>query len=181
MRWGAPGTAASFKVKYSLDNGLTWKNPPNNIVDGHTSYLWEVPILTKNVKKCLLSVTGYTGPGATGTKVGTDKSDMPFAIEVLRLVTPNGKETLRWNMPHEIVWETKGTMGAVETVQLSYTRDGGVTWTKIPATIAGNPGRYTWTVPSKKGTQCKVKVVLKDLTGKTVGSDMSDTFFSIKP
>ena len=181
VRWGAPGTAASFKVKYSLDNGLTWKNPPNNIVDGDTSFLWEVPVLTKNSKKCLLSVTGYAGLGATGNKVGLDKSDKPFAIQRLRLVTPNGKETLRWNTLHDIVWETGGTMGAVETVQLSYTRDGGVTWIKLPATIAGNPGRYAWAVPSKKGTQCKLKVVLKDLTGKTIGSDISDTFFSIKP
>ena len=113
--------------------------------------------------------------------MGLDKSDKPFAIQRLRLVTPNGKETLRWNTLHDIVWETGGTMGAVETVQLSYTRDGGVTWIKIPAAIVGNPGRYTWTVPSKKGTQCKLKVVLKDSTGKTIGSDISDTFFSIKP
>jgi hypothetical protein len=183
VRWGAPGTAASFKVRYSLDNGLTWKNPPNNIIDGDTSYLWEVPVLTKNTKKCLLSVTGYTGPGGTGTKVGSDKSDMPFTIEVVRLVTPNGKETLRWNTLHDIVWETGGTMGTAGTVQLFYTRDGGGKWTEIlvPPTFTGNLGRYTWAVPSKKGTQCKVKVVLKDSKGKTLGSDISDTFFTLKP
>jgi hypothetical protein len=119
--------------------------------------------------------------GHATDKGGSDRSDMPFKIDVVRLVTPDGKEKLTSNTLHDIRWETGSTAASVASVELYYTRDGAVTWIKLPVTIQGNPGRYTWTVPPKKGTQCKVKVVLKDGAGKTLGNDVSDGFFTIRP
>jgi hypothetical protein len=46
----------------------------------------------------------------------------------------------------------------------------------------GNTGSYSWAVPwVAPSTTCKVKVVLKDASGKTVGSDVSDGVFTIRP
>ncbi|MGQ9854168.1 MAG: hypothetical protein ACUVTG_12315, partial [Candidatus Oleimicrobiaceae bacterium] len=44
-------------------------------------------------------------------------------------------------------------------------------------------GSYTWTPPvvSAPQTNCKVKVLLKDSSDKTVGSDISDGYFTIIP
>jgi hypothetical protein len=46
-----------------------------------------------------------------------------------------------------------------------------------------NDGIFSWKVPSvtKDKTRCKVKVVLKDAVGNSVGSDMSDNIFTILP
>jgi hypothetical protein len=42
---------------------------------------------------------------------------------------------------------------------------------------------FIWTVPpvTKAKTKCKVKIVLKDINDRTVGSDVSDGFFTILP
>jgi photosystem II stability/assembly factor-like uncharacterized protein len=67
-------------------------------------------------------------------------------------------------------------------VKLLYTKNGGRTWNRIQA-LEGDPGFWDWTVPDvpKTKTKCKVKVVLKDANGKTVGSDTSDSDFIIEP
>ena len=68
------------------------------------------------------------------------------------------------------------------SVKLFRSINGGSTWTLIK-TLTGNPGSYNWTLPSVTvpKTQCKVKVVLRDSGGVTVGSDITDAFFTIQP
>ena len=42
---------------------------------------------------------------------------------------------------------------------------------------------FDWQIPvvQKEMNKCKVKVVLKDAKWNTVGTDMSDTYFTIQP
>jgi len=63
---------------------------------------------------------------------------------------------------------------------LSYTDNRGTTWEPI-ITLLGNPGSYDWTVPSANSANCKVKVVLKNKLGTTMGTDLSNSTFMIKP
>jgi hypothetical protein len=83
----------------------------------------------------------------------------------------------------------------VASVKLYHTKNNGITWTLIttlkPITTTPNSlivpawpsGDYGWTVPpvAEPKTKCKVKVVLKSATGATLGSDVSDTVFTIAP
>jgi hypothetical protein len=51
-------------------------------------------------------------------------------------------------------------------------------------TITGNnSGTYNWKVPgvAKNKKNCRVKVLLKDAMGNSVGSDASDRAFTIQP
>jgi len=116
-------------------------------------------------------------------KVGADRSDWPFTIEVVKLTWPNGGETLTPGDMPTITWKTNETKRDVTKVKLLYTKNGGNTWNKID-TLDGNPGSYDgWTVPDvlKTKSKCKVKVVLKDARGNTVGKDTSDGYFTIQP
>jgi len=75
-------------------------------------------------------------------------------------------------------------MGTVASVQLFYALDG-KKWKPI-ATVNGNPGSYTWTVPTVTAatTKCKVKAVLKSLAagkGKVLGTAISDAPFTVNP
>jgi hypothetical protein len=65
---------------------------------------------------------------------------------------------------------------------LSYSLDNGTTWKAIPATISGTDTFFDW-IPSvtKTKTKCKVKLILKDASGKKVGTDISDGVFTINP
>ena len=177
IEWTAFPGAASYKLKYSMDNGTTWKPIGSEIAD--TSYGWLVPRPPKNKTKCLVKVIGYD---ASRKKVGADTSDSAFTIEVLTVTSPNGGEILTSGDPHTITWTTRGTKKSVAKVILKHTKNGGKTWTRI-STLTEDTGSYGWTVPNvpKTKSKCRVKLVLKDASGKKVGSDTSDNYFTIEP
>jgi hypothetical protein len=177
--------AVKFKLLYSLNNGLTWrainKNWPTN------SYDWPVPTPWNNKKKCLLKVIGYD---ALGQKIGKGRS-ATFAIEVVNLTGPNGGPTTTYTSPDtpSITWTMNATKNPpVAKVKLFYTKNGGATWILIktlkdPSYLTEGTHDYSWTVPVVKSPKykCKVKVVLKDASGSTVGRDASDSYFTILP
>jgi Zn-dependent metalloprotease len=178
ITWEAPLNTAYITISYTLDNGVTWKVIEKNF--SGSEFQWFVPYQTSNKTKCGVKVTAFN---SKGVKVGEDKSDGPFTIEVLRLVSPNGSEIWDSGSLHTIEWVTHGTKSPVITVQLFYTIDGGVSWKPVTTPLTGNPGTYDWTVPTVTAdkTKCKVKVVLKDAGGVTLASDLSDAIFTIQP
>jgi hypothetical protein len=129
-----------------------------------------------------VKVIGYDSNGA---KVGEDISDKPFTIEVVRVTSPNGGETLKTGNTHTIKWVTNKTIRPVKKVKVYRWRvnrySGSGTYTLVSC-INGNPGTYNWTAPASSDDEShKIKVVLKDELGNTIGSDMSDKFFTIQP
>jgi hypothetical protein len=184
MRWEAPPEAVKFRVLLSLDNGLTWrlvKGEDNVTGISHdwqgTSYDWTVHIPWGNKKKCLMKVIGYDDSNA---KVGSDES--LFTIEVVKLESPDGEETLTSGVSQTITWTTNVAKNDVAKVKLYYTKDGGITWDLIDKIIDDNPGSYPWEVPVviKTKDKCKVKVVLIDGNGNILGADASDDYFTIE-
>ena len=178
IQWSAPSEAVSFTLSYSLDNGKTWNTIQENVAG--SSYSWTIPTPPNNRRKCLVRVVGYD---ESGKQFGSDKSDARFAIEVVELLSPNESgEVLYSGEIYPISWRVYETWNPVAQVELFYTKDGGATWNLIDS-IGGNLGNYNWIVPTVKSAknECKVKVVLKDVDGRTVGSDSSNSFFTIQP
>jgi hypothetical protein len=181
ITWEASEDAARFSLMYSVDNGVTWSaiETPEPLTD--TRFGWIVPPQPGNKKKSLVKLTGYNN---AGIKVEEDVSD-PFAIEVVRLLSPNGGEgqVLHSGDAYEISWTVNETIRPVGTIQLFYTTDGGKSWKPVGSPLAGDARTHDWSVPpvKKPKTQCKVKVVLMDKDGKKLGNDISDSFFTINP
>jgi uncharacterized delta-60 repeat protein len=175
LQWQGSPDAVKFTLKYSINNGTTWKLIAKNITGA--SYSWTVPSPANNKMTCLVKVIGFN---SSGTKVGEDISDSTFTIEVVKLTSPDGGETLTSGSPHTITWTTHGTIRPVANTKLFRSINSGSTWTLIK-TLTGNPGSYNWTVPTVSSSNCKVKVVLKDTGNVTVGSDVSDGVFTIQP
>ena len=176
IQWVAPSQAVLFNLSYSIDNGATWKSIVNRTSE--TSYDWEVPILANN-RKGLVRVTGLSSKGRT---IGKDRSDSTFTIEGVRILFPNGVETLKSGETRLIVWDTNATAADVAATKIYLSKDGGTTWSLV-AGLQGNPGSYHWAVavvPAIK-SECKLKVVLKSEKGKVLGSDISDAAFTIVP
>jgi len=120
---------------------------------------------------------------ATGNILGQDASNGYCIIEgPVKVTLPNGGETLTSGDIHTITWATNTTKRLIEKVKLYYTKNGGSTW-KLIEEITGDSESYDWTVPRAKKTKrrCKVKVVLKDARGRTLGIDKSDSNFTIHP
>ena len=161
-----------------MDHGKTWSVIGKKLTG--TRHDWTVPSPTGNKKKCLIQVTGYD---AKNKKVASDTSDTPFAIEVVKLTSPNGPEPLTSGDTQEITWEVNGTSKTVEAIDLFYTKSGGKSWIPIQ-TVEGPERSFDWPVPDpgdKPKPKCKVKVVLKDEQGKPLGNDLSDYWFAIEP
>jgi photosystem II stability/assembly factor-like uncharacterized protein len=177
VQWNAPTEAVKFELQLTKNNGTSWALIAKNITN--TNYNWTVPKPTANKTKCLVRITGYN---SLGVMVFSDASDNPFTIEVAKLLSPDGGEILTSGNPHTITWRTNGTKKTVAKTKLKYSCDGGIIWKQI-ITLTGNPGSYSWNVSpvSTVKTQCKVKVVLKDTIGNTLGTDVSDVFFTIQP
>jgi hypothetical protein len=174
IRWSAPPEAVKFKLQYSKDNGKTWILIASNVTG--TSYNWPIPIFFDNKKQCLVKVKAFN---SSGVQIGKDVSDSTFTIEVVKLTSPDGGETLTRGTQHTITWTTNNTKNPVTSVKLTYTTNGGSTWILID-TPTGNSGSYNWTVPNVPSSSCKVKVVLKDASGTALGKDASDGFFTIQ-
>ena len=178
ITWTAPPKAVFFTLELSVDNGQTWKTLAQDLTG--TTYPWAVPVTINNKRECLIRVTGYdTGK----VKVNSDRSDAAFTIEVLKLTSPNGGETFTVGDPVNITWTTHATKRPVDSVQLYYTLNGGNTWLQIPAAISGDPGSFSWTAPlvTTEKKKVKVRVVLLDTDGTSVGKDASDANFTIQP
>lgn len=76
IQWSAPQGMVKFVLKYSLNNGRTWKKIAKN-VEG-TSYAWNVPSVKKSKEGCLVEVSGFD---ESGKIMGKDRSDSTFTIE----------------------------------------------------------------------------------------------------
>jgi hypothetical protein len=179
IEWTAIAKAEKFSLLYSMD-----KVTANDVIG--TTHAWNpVPVPPGNKTSCYVKVIGYS---STNVKVGEDKSDKPFAIGVVRLLTPNGGEVLRTGDPYTIQWEINGTKSDVTKVNLYYTTNGGASYALIESIPTVDPGTrpwvdsYQWTkvpTPSTNMANCYVKVVA--YSGSTVvGSDRSDKPFTIE-
>lgn len=163
-----------------MDNGLTWIQIPGADDLTGNGYDWSVPKPWGNKKKCLVRVIGYD---ASEVKVGSDRSDAPFTIEVVKLTSPNGgRPPLKSGTEHPITWATNRTKNPVAKIKLYYTINGGTTWNLIK-TLKGNPGSHPWLVVTvkKPRTDCKIKVELNDVSENILGTDASDGYFTIQP
>ena len=175
--WEASQDIASFRVSYSMDNGVTWilltldRLAEKNLV-------WNVPTPKSSETSCLVKVAGYD---AMGTKLWTDKSSDIFTIEVVDITSPAGGDTLTAGTPQAILWDTNGLADSVDNFKLLYTINGGVTWKVIhsPVPGEGNPGSYLWdTIPGvpEPKPESRIKLLLRNTAGKTMGRALSDFF-----
>ncbi len=97
---------------------------------------------------------------------------------LVRLITPNGGEVLKRQLPFTITW-TMPSATSVAGVVLSYSTDGGVTFPHTIASIMGPATSFVWRPPNIATTQARVKVTVIYNTGVQV-SDISDANFTIQ-
>ncbi len=185
LKWQSPTNAYKFNLVYSTDNKTTWSNITevlaSNACNNTGSYLdckisWRIPPQNGNKPYSFVKVIAKD---INNQLIGQDVSDNAFAIEVLRVTSPNGNETLRVGQTYPITWETYALSKPVLMVILQYSTDGGSSWKPIKTFLWINPKRYSWRVPNDPSPNCKVRVVLRDFSGKVVAVDESDRPFTI--
>ena len=180
ITWTAPAGIDNFKLYYTVNNGLSYALIGSAT---GTSYTWTVPPINGNKAWCRVRVIGFTS-AAAAVSVGSDVSDAPFTIEVLKVNAPNGVYDSPTGGASVNINYTLGSMRTpASSVLFYYTMDGAVTWRLIGTdrNIPAGDHTHPWTVPtvSTARTKCKVRIVAKSLSGAVLATDTSDSFFTI--
>lgn len=174
ITWDALPGAVSYRVYYSSNNGLSFKQLAK--VGSVTSYSWKVSIPTVNLNDNLIKVVGYDASKRT---VGEGRSKSTFSIEAMRIVFPNGGEIGISGGTAPIGWEAYTTSRTPTTARLSYWNGG--SWVEI-ATLnpIPFPPMYNWVLPAVTETRhfYLLKVELR-AGSKVVATDVTDRFFTI--
>jgi len=184
ITWNAPAAAEKYSLYYSINNGSTWipipgASAPNYLTSTdftNITYPWTVPVPNSNMSTCKVKVVAYNAANAV---VGTDISDVSFAINNVRLTSPNGGNVLAAGGTFDITWDS--TVSAA-SFTLSYSLNNGTTWLPIAGNVTG-VNDYLWTVPVPPAgnmTTCKVKIVASNNSNVVIGTDISDAPFMVQ-
>ncbi|MBI3195006.1 MAG: choice-of-anchor B family protein [Ignavibacteriae bacterium] len=90
----------------------------------------------------------------------------------LSLSSPNGSELLKAQSNVNINWSA----ACVDSVEISYSMDDGLTWNIVQSSLPASSGSYTWNVPNTPTTQGKIRV--RDVSDTTL-LDLSSSSFTI--
>lgn len=148
ITWEASGMS-NVKIEYTINNGNSW----STIVASTPStgfYTWNQVPNTPSTN-CKIRVSD----ASDGTP--SDDSDQFFTIKPapsIKVVSPNGGETLQSGSTNEIRWTSQN----VKSVKIEYTTNGGGDWTTLTVDNS-NTGAFNWTnIPNVNSYQCKIKI-----------------------
>ncbi|GAJ00049.1 unnamed protein product, partial [marine sediment metagenome] len=172
IKWNSTGDINKVTIKYSTDNGTTWKAIAKNAANNH-SYNWVVPDVVSD--ECLVRVTSND---SDLDPKPSDVSNAVFSIVLpslpeIKVTAPNGGEQLVVGSRFTITWYATNSR---EDVKIEYSINGGDTWKEITS-ASENDGEYDCIVPDKPSDNCLVRI--SETGGQP--SDTSDGVFSIVP
>lgn len=138
---------------------------------------------TVNVAAGVAGLAPGTYPGAvTLAAAGATPVNVPVTFTVEAPVTvsaPNGGEIWKVRTTQTIRWVKNPAFPNVSAVDISYTTNGGASWTAIK-TVKPTVSSYGWRIPATPSANCKVRVTLKNAKGISLGSDESNDPFTIQ-
>lgn len=181
IAWEAsdPSGIVSQELRLSIDGGATCAVAIARVAGDVRAFNWLVPesLTTLTARICVTAVDFFDNPT-------TDQSDRNFAIippdregPAVRVIRPNGGETVASGQTTQIVWEAFDNVG-VASCDLFYSIDSGATFNAIVLRLPGDVRTYDWAVPAGiTSTRGRVRVLCRDAAGNT-GQDNSDFDFA---
>ncbi len=165
ITWATTGTISNVKIYYSMNSGSTFPNVISANTANTNSYAWTVPDTpTANARIRVEDVNDATV---------VDDSNTNFSIQgFFTLTAPNGGEAWAVASSQNITWTWGGT---IPNVKLSYSTNGGTTFTNTISAFAPNGSgsggnfSYSWTIPDTISPAVRVRV--EDPNDATVFDD----------
>lgn len=177
-------TIQRFEIRLSTDGGTNFNTiiaPPPAIPGSARSFAWNVPIGI-NTTTARIRVIAFDNAGGQGQ----DDSNANFTIRdagvLVRLLAPNGRETLRFGQVFRIEWFVPAEL-ASQLRGFNLFLQIGTTITAIsnnPLEPAIGPGvrTFDWTVPATCTNNARILIEAVSLTGAS-SFDASDEPFTI--
>lgn len=167
ITWTSSGITQVY-LEYSTDGGSSWNMIAGGVNASTGSYSWTTPSVA--------SANYLVRISDSEDMTVKDISDAKFTIAVptVKVTSPNGGEVWTAGSTQNITWNSAG----VDNVVLSYSTDGGTTWTTIETKLAAIPRTYSWKTPSVNSQKCLVRV---SDSASLSRNDVSDAVFTIAP
>jgi hypothetical protein len=169
------GAAQTFDIDFSADAGATWVVFAAGVLAATaTTGSYTAPMPTTVTTQALFRVS------PAGLPLSGDVSNVVFTLAAPRITVTAPNTNVNWatGSSKNITWTHN--LGTAETVEISLSRDGGVTWTVLasPLTNSGaTSSTFAWTVTGPATTQGRIRVTwLRDSTIV----DTSDVNFRIQ-
>jgi uncharacterized repeat protein (TIGR03803 family) len=167
------GAGSVVRLDVSRDGGQTWTEISSSVVNsGATvgSYNWVTSGATTQARIRVSTTDGSV----------SDMSDVNFTIAAasagsITVTAPNTAVNWGVGSTQRIKWNH--TLAKGSTVRVELSRDGGVSWSEIAASVVngGTSGSYNWVVPSPVTSSARIRVTSTD----GLISDVSNTNFTI--
>lgn len=100
---------------------------------------------------------------------GSSGSSMTSTAAVVTLTGPDAGDDLSGGDVETVTWTTSGSGN--DTVELSYSTDGGVSYTQIAYDLDKDDGSYDWTVPNVSESDVILKITSYDSGKGTLDTD----------
>ena len=171
---------ASYSIEYSTNSGSNWLTLVSRTDGNPGIYSWNLP--QANSANCLVKITAWDG----ANNFGNDVSNGAFSIipspdstiPTITVVSPNGGEVWFWGDVDTIRWVATDDI-EVTSYSISYSTNGGGSWSSIQARVDGNPQAYPWLVPNVSTANCKIRVIVWD-AAQHLATDNSDAPFTLR-
>jgi hypothetical protein len=164
----------------SLDSGQTCSIPIARVGGDVRAFAWLVPenLTSSTARVCVTAVDQFDNRA-------TDTSDGDFVIAredreppLVRILSPNGGETIAAGSPFLIRWEASDNVG-IMSCDVLFSADGGASFNPIAERLAGDVRSLVWNVPAGvTTTRGRILVRCRDLAGN-LGQDNSDADFAV--
>jgi Viral BACON domain len=169
IKWITPNNVDNVKIQVSTNNRSTWSTVINSTPnDGQ--YSWSIP--NTQSSQCFIKISDTTNSSLFDESDAAFSITPPVASASIRVVSPNGGESLEAGTTYNITWTSSGSVGKVN---IGYSIDNGSSWSTIAFSVS-NSGSYNWTIPNATSSQCLVQV---SSTGNSSLNDVSNNVFTI--
>lgn len=162
--------ASSVDLAYSGNGGSSWdtvvaRYPVTNSGYGN-SYDWVMPATMSSTDNFKVRLTARDSSGNTSVKELGPFKVIDGSAPSVQIKTPATGETWDLGSTRTIAWSASSPNGIAE-VRLSYYYDNGNSAISL-ATLSGNPGSYTWKLPTAAGfasTSGQIALSVRDNNG----------------
>ncbi|MEO0237385.1 MAG: hypothetical protein ABIN35_04045 [candidate division WOR-3 bacterium] len=184
ITWNYTGSFSNVDLEYSTNGGSTWQTIATTTNSKY--YLWTLPNISSS--NSLVRVKNSSNTSVFGVS-----PIFTMKYPSITVVSPNLSDTLLCGKYYYITWYSN--MGSGDSVVISYSKNGGITYTIID-TISATQKYFKWKVPEIGSTNCLVKItgyespiiegysqqfVIKDQSINITYPNINDTIISLSP
>jgi len=176
--------ATPIGLEYSINGGGSWIEIVG-VTENDGSYSWMAPSVNTSMAMLRLTATDEAKNSMvnTGGTFTINYSETPVTPDttspVIMVNSPNGGENLEAGSIHVITWTANDNITPASDleIELEYSLNGSANWNEIDNTE--NDGAYIWTIPEGVNSDnCLIRVTTEDAYNN-IGSDISNSVFSI--